>query len=61
MPSDDVLRFAGPMLGNNTTCQIQGFFILFGLAGGEHSTPVYLGTSCVGLLLRWTHTRSKND
>jgi hypothetical protein len=34
MPSDDVLRFAGPMLGNNTTCQIQGFFILFGLAGG---------------------------
>ena len=34
MPSDDILRFAGPMLGNKTTCRIQGFFTLAGLNGG---------------------------
>jgi hypothetical protein len=42
MPSDDVLRFAGPMLGNNTTCQIQGFFILFGLAGGGSTLHLFI-------------------
>ena len=35
MPSDDILRFAGPMLGNKTTCQLQGLFILLGLTGGS--------------------------
>ena len=34
MPSDDTLRFAGPMLGNKTTCQMQGFILLMGLLGG---------------------------
>ena len=34
MPSDDILRFAGPMIGNKTTCQIQGYFIALGLTGG---------------------------
>ena len=34
MPSDDIVRFAGPMLGNHVTCQIQGFIVIFGLAGG---------------------------
>lgn len=34
MPSDDILRFAGPMLGNKTTCQIQGYVLLMGLVGG---------------------------
>lgn len=35
MPSDDPLKFDGPMLGNKTTCQIQGFLILVGLNGGS--------------------------
>ena len=35
MPSDDVLRFDGPMIGNKTTCQIQGYILLMGLTGGE--------------------------
>ena len=34
MPSDDILRFAGPMLGNKTTCQIQGYMVTLGLTGG---------------------------
>jgi hypothetical protein len=34
MPSDDVLRFDGPMIGNKTTCQIQGYILLMGLTGG---------------------------
>ena len=35
MPSDDILRFAGPMIGNITTCQIQGYMTLAGLNGGD--------------------------
>lgn len=34
MPTGDVMRFAGPMLGNETTCQIQGFILILGLIGG---------------------------
>jgi hypothetical protein len=34
MPSDDVLRFAGHMIGNTVTCQVQGYIIMFGLIGG---------------------------
>lgn len=34
MPSDDSIRYAGPMIGNDLTCQIQGFINLFGFAGG---------------------------
>ena len=34
MPSDNVLDFSGPMLGNRWTCQIQGYFITFGMGGG---------------------------
>lgn len=34
MPSDDTIRYAGPMLGNKVSCQIQGYFIIFGLTGG---------------------------
>jgi hypothetical protein len=35
MPSDDSVRYAGPMLGNKHTCQIQGYISTFGLAGGS--------------------------
>lgn len=35
MPSDDSVRYAGPMLGNHHTCQIQGYISTFGLAGGS--------------------------
>ena len=34
VPSDNIFKFAGPMLGNDTTCKIQGWFILFAFAGG---------------------------
>jgi hypothetical protein len=34
MPSDDMLRFDGPMLGNHLTCQTQGYFVVLGLIGG---------------------------
>lgn len=34
MPSDDSVRYAGPMIGNHVTCQIQGYTSIFGLAGG---------------------------
>jgi hypothetical protein len=34
MPSDDELRFAGPMLGNKVTCQIQGYFVILGVVCG---------------------------
>lgn len=34
MPSDDELRFAGPMLGNKVTCQIQGYFVQLGVFCG---------------------------
>ena len=43
MPSDDILRFAGPMLGNRTTRQLQGFFILLGYGGGS---ALYACLSC---------------
>jgi hypothetical protein len=34
MPSDnDMYTFAGPMLGNKVTCQLQGWFIAFGITG----------------------------
>ena len=31
MPSDDELRFDGPMLGNKVTCQMQGYFVQSGV------------------------------
>jgi hypothetical protein len=34
MPSDTVFRNGRPMWGNKITCQIQGFFIVFGMSGG---------------------------
>ena len=34
MPSDDILRYEGPMIGNKVTCQIQGYIVFLGLAGG---------------------------
>jgi hypothetical protein len=34
MPSDNVVDFEGPMIGNKRTCQVQGYFIVFGMAGG---------------------------
>jgi hypothetical protein len=34
MPSDDELRFDGPMLGNKVTCQMQGYFAIFGIISG---------------------------
>ena len=33
MPSDTMYKFAGPLLGNKVTCQIQGWLIVFGLCG----------------------------
>ena len=33
MPSDTMYKFAGPLLGNKVTCQIQGWLIVFGLSG----------------------------
>jgi hypothetical protein len=33
MPSDTMYKYAGPLLGNQVTCQIQGWFIVFGLSG----------------------------
>ena len=33
LPSDTIFKYAGPLLGNQVTCQIQGWFILFGLCG----------------------------
>ena len=33
MPPDTVFKYAGPLLGNKVTCQIQGWLILFGLCG----------------------------
>jgi hypothetical protein len=35
IPSDNVIEFSGPMLGNHLTCQIQGYFITFGMGGGS--------------------------
>ena len=34
MPSDTMYKFAGPMYGNDATCQAQGFLIAFGVGGG---------------------------
>ena len=34
MPSDTMYKYAGPLLGNKVTCQIQGWFIVFGIGGG---------------------------
>jgi hypothetical protein len=33
MPSDNIYKLGGPMLGNKITCQIQGWLVLFGIAG----------------------------
>ena len=33
LPSDTMYKFAGPMMGTKVTCQIQGWFIIFGLCG----------------------------
>ena len=38
LPSDTMYKFAGPMLGNKITCQIQGSLIVFGIVG---STSIY--------------------
>ena len=43
MPSDNIFPFAGPTLGNQVTCQIQGWLILFG----------YLGTAAMNACLAW--------
>ena len=32
-PSDTIYKFAGPILGNKVTCQIQGWLVVFGLCG----------------------------
>jgi hypothetical protein len=34
LPSDTIYKIVGPMLGNGTTCKIQGWLIMFGLTGG---------------------------
>ena len=34
LPSDNIYKFAGPMLGNDTTCRIQGWLFVFGICGG---------------------------
>ena len=34
MPSDDILRYDGPMIGNKVTCQIQGYIVFLALTGG---------------------------
>ena len=47
MPSDDVLRFDGPMIGNKTTCQIQGYILLMGLTGGRLIVYVFIMVFCV--------------
>eukprot|EP00979_Chaetoceros_neogracilis_P017148 scaffold10180_cov304-Chaetoceros_neogracile.AAC.11 len=39
MPADSIYDFAGPMLGNTVTCQIQGFLQIFGIVG---SASVYM-------------------
>eukprot|EP00979_Chaetoceros_neogracilis_P017153 scaffold10180_cov304-Chaetoceros_neogracile.AAC.16 len=39
MPADSIYDFAGPMLGNTVTCQIQGFLQIFGITG---SASVYM-------------------
>jgi hypothetical protein len=33
MPSDNIYKLAGPMLGNKVTCQAQGWLTTFGIAG----------------------------
>ena len=33
MPSDSIFKYAGPLLGNKVTCQIQGWLVVFGLCG----------------------------
>ena len=33
MPSDNIYKFEGPMLGNKVTCQIQGWLTTFGFTG----------------------------
>lgn len=35
MPSDNIYKFAGPMLGNQVSCKIQGWLIVFGLTGSN--------------------------
>lgn len=35
MPSDDIFRFAGPMLGNPLTCSLQGYFLTMGCCGSS--------------------------
>jgi hypothetical protein len=34
VPSGTMYKFAGPMFGNDASCQAQGFLIVFGLCGG---------------------------
>jgi MFS family permease len=34
MPSDTMYKYAGPLLGNKVTCQIQGWLVVFGIGGG---------------------------
>lgn len=35
VPSDSIYEFAGPMLGNDITCKVQGWLIMFGLSGAN--------------------------
>jgi MFS family permease len=43
MPTDNVFDFEGPMLGNKVTCQIQGWFVIFGSSGGA---SLFMCLSC---------------
>lgn len=35
MPSDNIYKFAGPMLGNQVSCKVQGWLVVFGLTGSN--------------------------
>lgn len=35
MPSDNIYKFVGPMLGNHLSCKIQGWLVIFGITGSN--------------------------
>ena len=57
MPSDEQDQCW--VIEQRARCKV--FSSYWGSPEDQHSTFVCPGTLCVGLLSRWTHTRSKND
>jgi hypothetical protein len=59
VPSGTMYKFAGPLLGNKVTCQIQGWLILFGLSGSTSLNACLAWYFVCSIVFKMDSTRMK--